>query len=153
MPPRHLMRSADLMLGPGGKAIVPLSEGAVLGDAINRLQRIVHRTGDAELRVVISQLDVLRRQVAEGYHRNPMMMVLGNPPFTVARKYGDLRGPIRLVGEISGEAHAILYKHKDDRKLYEHEFGHPTALLAIERAGRHDVLITSPDGSPIWQDF
>lgn len=150
----------DVMLGPGGELRTPLSESGTLARVIEDLRiiqgdpRVVHT---ARLNRAIDLLTVLKEQAAHGYHRNyhrnPLMQVLSNPPLGLARKYGDLRGPIRVVGEISGEAHAILYRHAEDRKPYKHEFEHPTSLIAVERAGRKDVVITSPDGHPIWQDF
>ena len=138
----------DVMLGPGGKLIVPQSESAVLG----RIMRLV-ASGNAM--AAIAALRALQDQVMHGYHRNnpAQLVVYGNPPLLISRKYGDLRGPIRLSGAISGEVHAILYKHIEDGKPYRHDFEHPTSMLAVERAGRKDVLITSPEGDPIWQDF
>jgi hypothetical protein len=154
---------ADMMLGPGGRITTPQSEGSVIASAISDLERALPnmvprdqegvRHAQRLVEKALRDLQALHAQVSSGYHRNPHMMILSNPPLALARKYGDLHGPIRVVGEISGEAHAILYRHKDDRKPYEHAFEHPTSLLAITRAGHKDVLITSPDGSPIWQDF
>lgn len=148
---------SDAMLGRGGKLRIPESESGVLDAIIPKLKRVAGERGvnewaHRELWDVIHQLTALREQVAAGYHRNPNMMILSNPPMRAVARYGAMHG-LKVVGEISGEAHAILYRHKDDRKPYEHEFEHPTSLLAVERAGRKDVLITSPDGSPIWQDF
>lgn len=149
----------DTMIGPGGKLVVPESESKALAAAITKLMRVageqgVNQWAHREIWSVIHLLKELKEQVAHGYHRNPAQLVVyGNPPLTVSKKYGDLRGPIRLVGAISGEAHAILYRHSHDGKQYRHDFEHPTSLIAVERAGRRDVIITSPDGDPIWQNF
>jgi len=86
-------------------------------------------------------------------HRNPTLAIFGNPPLRLGRKYRDIHGPVRLVGEISGEVDAILYRHANDGKHYRHDFEHSTSLLAIQRGEYRDVLITSPDGNAIWQDF
>lgn len=144
----------EVMLGPGGRVTVPQSESAVLLRAINRLRRVAGERGvnewaHRELHEVVAELDALRAQAGAGYHRNPLMQVISNPS---SHRYGALSG-MRLVGEISRKVHAVQYTHAEDRQPYEHKFEHPTSLLAVERSGKHDVLITSPDGRSIWQDF
>jgi len=62
-------------------------------------------------------------------------------------------GPLKFLDLISDEAHAILYRHAEDGKPYRHDFERPTHLVAVERNGKKDVLITSADNAPIWQDF
>lgn len=107
----------------------------------------------ADVIAVENRVKVALAQVEGGRLGNPPLMILSNPPFKLSHKYRNMSGPIKLVGEISGEVHAILYRHSDDSEPYRHDFEHDTTMLAVERAGKCDLLITSPDGHPIWQDF
>ena len=102
---------------------------------------------------VIHRLDALAGQAKRGVHRNPPLVFNGNPPMRVQSGMGIQLAPLVDVGEISHEAHAILYRHLDDGKTYRHDFERPTWLLAVKRAGQHEVLIASPRGDPIWQEF
>jgi len=102
-----------------------------------------------------SYLNELQAKVhSQGVHRrrNPPLILLSNPPM----RYKGSRsghGSLKFLDLISDEAHAILYRHIEDGKPYRHDFERPTQLVAIERNGKKDVLITSEDDSPIWQDF
>lgn len=135
-----LLPTPHTMVGDRGEVVEPRSESAELlrvyrlleGGNVERAKQLVMR---------------LYEQVRQGYHRNPSLVIFGNPPGKT------LRGPIEVCGPMSREAHAILYRHVEDNKAYRHDFENPTTLLAIERDGKREVLITSPDGEPIWQDF
>lgn len=144
-----------------------LSESETLGRVVQDLRAAITdvRGGHAEhalaaLRRCIDTLMLLQRQAQRGYHRNPGLVIYGNPPrgkLQVARYMGKgsvgTRRGWEVEGVISEEVHAITYVHHDDGKPYKHDFVNPTTLLAITRGDRKDVLITSPDGFPIWQDF
>jgi hypothetical protein len=116
----------------------PESESLVLG----RVIRMLNRGAIAE---AIDQLRNLQEQAAKGHHRNP--------PLTIHRHSRRRHYQSTIVGELSHEAHAILYRHVEDGRQYRHDFVNPTSLLTLFDGERNDVLITSPDGWPIWQDF
>ena len=84
--------------------------------------------------------------------RNPPLILLSNPPMKYRGSQSG-HGPLKFLDLISDECHAILYRHIEDGKPYRHDFERPTQLVAVERNGKKDVLITSEDGAPIWQDF
>ena len=142
-------------IGRRGERVVPRSESRVLHHAVAALQTIAHGyRGDNRplLSSVISDLKRLATQVEEGYHRNPAGLVIygGNPPLRARRV--DIRGAA-VKGTISLNVHAIQYQHAEDRRNYEHTFDSETHMLALERGGIRDVLLTSPDGLPLWDDF
>ena len=84
--------------------------------------------------------------------RNPPLILLSNPPMRYKGSQSG-HGSLKFLDLISDECHAILYRHAEDGKPYRHDFERPTQLVAVERNGKKDVLITSEDGAPIWQDF
>jgi hypothetical protein len=110
----------------------------------------------------IIQLRRLHDQAAMGLHKNPAVVLYGNPPagFEPGTAYGD-RGAaswmVRSLGVLSRDVHDIRYTHAKDGQPYEHEFTTPTELLVVERkvrgVPRTDVLVTSRDGLPIVEDF
>jgi hypothetical protein len=108
----------------------------------------------ALLRDAVVRLQQLHDQAAAGVHRNPSVVVFGNPA------YGD-RGvrtwPVKEVGVLSRDVHDIRYTHVKDGKPYEHEFTTPTELWIVERKvdgeARTEVLITSRDGLPVVEEF
>lgn len=86
--------------------------------------------------------------------RNPPLILLSNPPVRMHRFAKGVAGhEVDVEGIISTEAHAILYRHFEDGKPYRHDFERPTTLIAADINGRKCVVIESPDGNPIWQDF
>lgn len=98
------------------------------------------------------ELQAKMEGIASPRKKNPPLILLSNPPM----RYGGSRGghgPLKFLDLISDECHAILYRHIEDGKPYRHDFERPTQLVAVERNGKKDVLITSEDGAPIWQDF
>lgn len=131
---------------------------------LDEAERMVDEGGrDATLRRIASARVLVRtllNQVSRGYHQNPGLVIYGNPP---GRKLLRVEEPMgrgsfarrewEIAGVISREVHAITYVHDTDGKPYKHDFENPTTLLAIRRGSKKDVLITSEDGFPIWQEF
>lgn len=159
--PRGVRR--ETYLGRGGKLVHPKSESAQLDVAMKQLdelrdivKRLTVSAGARErledrVAGITGTLRTLREQVSQGYHRNGALMIYGNPP---RRKRLVLDGePFTADGEISREAHAILYRHIDDGKPYKHDFETPVSLVAGEIAGQRVVVIVSPDGKPVWGNF
>lgn len=142
---------------------MPLSESSTLrriSTLIAEAERMVDEGDRSDVFRYLAEAQELVQRLAQqaqmGYHANPAMVIYGNPPaqLTKAGRFSrDIKGPMTLKGIISHEAHAILYRHVKDGKPYRHDFEHPTTLLAVERNGQNDVVITSPDGNPVWQDF
>jgi hypothetical protein len=121
-------RSEHSMIGPGGHIRVPRSESATIDGAIALIS-------NGQYREAIDLLRRLRSQVSSGYHRNPYK-------------------PFRVIGEMGSEVHSVAYTHSEDGKNYKHDFeGENAQLLAIERHGKKDLLITSRRGVPLWDEF
>jgi hypothetical protein len=103
---------------------------------------------------LFAALDLAKRYPVGKYASNPALVIYGNPPIARARmRRYDPGAAIQIVEEVSVEVHYLGYKHRGDGKLYEHKFELPTSMLAVLRHDRHDVLLSSPDGNPIWQEF
>lgn len=117
---------------------MPESESLVIGRVVRLIQR-------GELVKAVDELRVLQERVMRGVHRNP--------PLAISRHGRKRHYQSEVVGELSREVHAILYRHIEDGRQYRHDFEHRTSLLTLFDGQRSDVLITSPDGFPIWQDF
>lgn len=113
----------------------------MIGRAIRMIQR-------GELAAAITTLRGVQEQLARRHSNPPDDEVLGISRYGRKQQYCS-----QAVGEISREAHAILYRHVEDGKQYRHDFERPTSLVTLFDGDTNDVLITSPDGSPIWQDF
>lgn len=117
----------------------PESESLVIG----RVIRLINRGALVE---AVAELRELQERAAKGHHRNPPLTrgrrLLGHSNYTAHR-----------AGLMSKEVHAILYRHIEDGEQYRHDFDHSTSLIALRHGDANDVLITSPDGFPIWQDF
>lgn len=121
------------MVGAGGNVRVPRSESAEIDRALESLS-------DGNVRRAKEILIRLRSQVEEGYHRNP----------SSSRMYE----PFRIVGVIGKDVHSVAYKHAKDGKPYKHDFERNSAeVLAVERHGKRELLITSPEGVPLWDEF
>lgn len=120
----------DVMLGPGGSFVHPVSESEALTGII---AHITH----GDYRTAMDIAKALREQVGEGYHKNP-----------------GVYEPFKIVGKMGDDVHSVAYRHVRDRKLYKHDFQRGSAeVLAVIRHGKHDLLITSPDGKPLWDEF
>jgi hypothetical protein len=115
---------------------------------IGSIIRLIQRGSFAE---AVSRLQAVQDTMAKRGHNPPLVVAHKNPPMNLKRRIET--GSSRIKGLMSEEVHAILYRHADDSELYRHDFENPTLMLAVERAGQRDILITSPDGFPIWQDF
>lgn len=116
----------DVMIGPGGVARVPRSESAEIDKALRCLD---HDDVQGAIRILWR----LREQVSRGYHRNP---------------------GFRIVGVIGDDVHSVAYRHSADGKFYKHDFERGSAhAVAVERNGKHDILITSMTGVPLWDEF
>lgn len=125
-------RQREAMIGPGGHIRVPLSEAAELQKIYDILNEVPNATG---IRRAMALIIRLQSQVSAGYHRNPYT-------------------PFRVVGVLGKAVHTIAYKHAKDHKLYKHDFnGENAEVLAVERHGKRELLITSPDGLPLWDEF
>jgi hypothetical protein len=116
----------------------PESESLVIG----RIIRMLNRGSIVE---AIQELRNLQEQAAKGHHRNP--------PLGIRHARPKQHYQSQVVGTLSKELHLIRYRHAEDGRQYEHEFVNPTSVLALFDGEKHDILITSPDGWPIWQDF
>jgi hypothetical protein len=117
----------DVMVGAGGEFVYPVSEGDALTAAI---AHVTH----GDYRAAVDVMKALRAQVRGGYHHNPYK-------------------PFKIVNVLGRSVHSIAYEHAKDGKLYKHDFGNNAEVLAIERHGKRELLITSPDGLPLWDEF
>jgi hypothetical protein len=116
------------MLGAGGRIVLPVSETDALTSAI---ADITH----GNYRGAIDTLKLLRAQVGAGYHANP---------------YKSLE----FVGTLSDDVHSVAYTHHHDGKDYRHNFQKGSAsLIAIVRHGKRDLILTSAEGVPLWDEF
>lgn len=124
------------MLGSGGTMRRPRSEGHVLERNIEVLQQMLrHQPNNETLRNVVADLTQLHRQVSQGYHRNPYT-------------------PFRVVGLMGDDVHSVAYHHAKERGLFKHDFQRGSAqLYAVDRHGKRDLLITSVEGVPLWDEF
>ncbi len=99
-------------------------------------------------------------QLRQGIHKNPPLIVYGNPPMKTRRKRGGITlgsKSFDWVGQIGAQVYKVQYRHADDNKPYQHPFDGPAEMYAVIRDGvrpdQHDVLITGRDGQPMWEDF
>lgn len=90
----------------------------------------------------------MHTQAKMGYHKNPMLVIHGNP-----RHREDSRIEARVVTVLSDNAHDIRYTHSTDGEDYEHEFGEGVRVLLVERGKSRDVLLTHAEGKPLWRNF
>lgn len=152
----------DVYLGAGGRMRRPLSESRELQNITIKLVALKSRhpaiTEDVDR--ILRDVRRLQMQVADGFHRNPPhahnppLVIFGNPPMGKVRRGAHRFEAGKIVGQLSDEAHAILYRHIEDGKPYRHDFETPVGIFAIERAGHRDILLTtSPEFTPIWEDF
>lgn len=133
--------SDDLMIGPGGRGKIPKSESQELLHVIGLLDAVESVSGTDQYRIqrAMEKLRDLARQVQAGYHRNP--------------SESRLHVPFRIVDVLGRAVHEIAYKHKNG-KLYKHDFdGSDAQVLAVIRNGKRELLISSTDGSPLWDEF
>lgn len=116
----------DVMLGPGGRFVHPVSESEAITAAI---AHVTH----GDYRGAIDVLKALRSQVSRGYHKNPYK-------------------PFRVVDVIGEDVHSIAYRHAKDGKLYQHDFKRGSAqAIAVERHGNREILIAGD--VPLWDEF
>ena len=92
-------------------------------------------------------------QVMPRYRKNPQLVIF-NPPMRARRvmKTG------RVAGVMSDAVHKIYYTHLEDGKHYVHEFESPVQMIALDhgemgRQSGRDILLTSVEGLPLWEDF
>lgn len=117
---------------PRARNVAVLSEHDALTSAI-------HDITNGDYRDAIETLKALREQAQRGYHANP----------STSRTFT----PFRIVGVIGTDVHFIAYTHKDG-KAYRHDFkGGNAEVLAVERHGKRELLITSPSGADLWDEF
>jgi hypothetical protein len=92
-------------------------------------------------------------QVMPRYRSNPQLVIF-NPPMRARR----VMRTGRVAGMISENVHKLFYTHVEDGKAYVHEFETPVQMIALDagqmgRESGRDILLTSPDGLPLWEDF
>lgn len=132
--------SKHTMLGRGGELRVPKSESKELHKIYNLIEDVLSENLSSSARRNLLEackaIEGLREQVSEGYHRNPEKFKAGI-----------------VIGKIGKEVHDIRYKHAEDGKHYEHEFGKDVEVYAVERNGKRDLLLTHRNGEPLWDNF
>lgn len=112
---------------------VVVSESRALSAAIQHITN--GEPGEA-----IALLRMLREQASRGLHKNP----------SESRMYT----PFKIVGVIGTDVHFVAYQHADDGENYKHDFkGGNAEVLAVIRHGKKELLITSPTGKPLWEEF
>ncbi len=88
------------------------------------------------------------------YLCNPGLVVYGNPPRQLEIAEREIAGPFSLGGVISKRVEELAYTHLKDGKAYKHDFEEETWMAGvISKRGRRDVILFSPTGEPLWQDF
>jgi len=122
-----------VMLGPGGRFLHPVSESDAISAAI---AHVTH----GDYRQALDVLKALKAQVRGGYHRNP----------SSSRLYE----PFKIMGVLAKDVHQIKYQHGQNRDFFQHKFDRGSAeILAVVRHGKHEMLITSPQGVKLWDEF
>jgi hypothetical protein len=90
----------------------------------------------------------------KGRYRSNPELVIFNPAMRPARGRGSRSLEHGAHGLLSEEAHELRYRHVEDGKLYRHPFETPVEVRAIRGSGGvHDILLTSPQGLNLWEDF
>lgn len=111
--------------------------------------RLRHALGE-----IIELAEELRANAAAGIHRNPPLVVYGNPPLRGVRRTrmsGERIG-VDLMGQLSVDVHEVWYTHIKDGKDYHHPFDEGSAALWAAMHGAARVLyIEGP--KPLWGDF
>lgn len=139
-----------------------LSESKVLAQILASAKRILRASPENSLLTELA-LDIevnahaLLSQVSEGVHRNPPLVIFGNPP--------------RQGREFGTDVLALLYRHKKDGEFYCHGFGNadiqlegtPFEGVTIHRLKERTgvKLIAMPDGTVVlskpgtdlWEDI
>lgn len=96
----------------------------------------------------------MRQNPRRTYRRNPGLVIYGNPPRQLEIAEKEIAGPFSLGGVISKEVHLLAYKHAKDGQDYQHDFEDETWMAGVvSKRGRRDVILFSPSGEPLWQDF
>jgi len=98
------------------------------------------------LKEAIGLLEDLQAQVASGVHRNPALVVYGNPP-----KGGEFL--IRFQRQMANDVHELWYEHVQDGAPYKHAFDGQVQMWGVTRGEQRDVLLTHQRGLPLWKDF
>lgn len=115
-----------------------LSEGQAW-DGVEEIGSGLQASKDAWVRELGRELMAMaaemRGQLAKGMHTNPLVI------------YGN---PSRLM---SARVYEVRYRHRDDGQDYVHKFKPNVEMVAIERNGKHDILLTHRRGLSVWEDF
>ena len=94
------------------------------------------------------------RNPVRRHRRNPGLVIYGNPPRQLEIAEKEIAGPFSLGGVISREVHLLAYQHAKDGQDYQHDFESETWMAGVvSKRGRRDVILFSPSGEPLWQDF
>ncbi len=96
----------------------------------------------------------MRDQVAKGIHRNPPIVLYGNPP--AGRRYvtpypGQMSAT--LLARVSERVYELRYRHIENGKDYRHQFAAGVELDVIDRDGVRDLLLTHQEGKPLGAEF
>jgi len=112
----------------------------------------------AASRIAFLALDLLR-QVEQGIHRNPPLVLYGNPPLRARRDPHSLgRGdPVDAIRQqvMSVNVHELRYTHRDDEQDYRHQFEDAVVMWAtVSKVGReHTLYLQGRRGQSLWEDF
>lgn len=131
------------VVGLRGELFEPESETAALDRALTLLREIRRRErgiGTPGLLGAIGELEILRDQVAQGYHRNPGRLVIFNPPD-------------RIDSCQSRRVYEVRYLNADDGLDYKHECADGVELYCIVRNGHRELLLSQRQGKPLWGDL
>lgn len=121
--------------------------------------RAALRNGDAvaafnQVKRVEQIANAMIEQLARGVHKNPPLLVLGNPPRKrrggshVTDQWIDYVGPLGLID-------SFKYRH-ETRGLREHEFELKDTHIWCVTTGygeRRAFLIENDHGAPVWDDI
>lgn len=136
--------------------MTPRSESLTLGEALRRLRgirdRIEHevglrygtvpqwlRTAASDLTDTVDALAVLESQARRGVHRNPPLVIYGNPAVETL---------------LSRDVHSLCYTHVEDGRDYRHDFeGGVRLWTAVGPSGQRVLRLDHVKRLPLWEDF
>lgn len=112
---------------------------------------IAHHVTQA-VRHLNAALDNARAE--ERQYARVMPRYRGNPELLIFNPPAERRWHTRQGGVLSEEARELRYRHAENGKLYRHPFETDVTVRAIVGPeGAHDILLASPHGLHLWEDF